>query len=87
MTLKIGLVGAGRMMQLAHLPSLLQIGGVQPVAIADIDVETAQRVAAAYNIPRVYESSEALVAGEPTLDGVLIATPRMHHAVTCLPVL
>ena len=87
MTLKIGLVGAGRMMQLAHLPSLLQIGGVQPVAIADIDVETAQRVAAAYNIPRVYESSEALVAGEPELDGVVIATPRMYHAATCLPVL
>jgi len=46
MTLKIGLIGVGRMMQMAHLPSLLQIGGVQPVAIADIDVETAQRVAA-----------------------------------------
>jgi predicted dehydrogenase len=87
MTLKIGLVGAGRMMQIAHLPSLLQIGGVQPVAIADIDVELAQRVAAAYNIPRVYESSEALVAGEPQLDGVLIATPQMYHAVACLPVL
>jgi predicted dehydrogenase len=87
MTLKIGLVGAGRMTQMAHLPSLLQIGGVQPVAIADIDLELARRVASAYNIPRVYESSEALVAGEPDLDGVLIATPRMHHAATCLPVL
>ncbi len=87
MTLKIGLVGAGRMMQMAHLPNLLQIGGVRPVAIADVDVEVARRVAAAYNIPRVYESSEALVAGEPELDGVLIATPRMYHAATCLPVL
>ena len=87
MTLKIGLVGAGRMMQLAHLPNLLQIGGVQPVAIADIDVELAQRVAAAYNIPRVYENSEDLVAGDPELDGVVIATPRMYHAATCLPAL
>ena len=34
MTLKIGLVGAGRMTQMAHLPNLLQVGGVQPVAIA-----------------------------------------------------
>jgi len=86
-TLKIGLVGAGRMMQLAHLPGLLQIGGVRPVAIADTNVEMAQRVAAAYNIPRVYETSEALVAGEPKLDGVLVATPRMVHASTCIPVL
>jgi predicted dehydrogenase len=87
MTLKIGLVGAGRMMQMAHLPGLLQISGVQPVAIADINVEMAGRVAAAYNIPRVYESSEALVASELELDGVLIVTPQMHHAVACLPVL
>ncbi len=87
MTLKIGLVGAGRMTQMAHLPNLLQIGGVQPVAIADIDLELAQRVAGAYNIPRVYENSEALLEGEPELDGVLIATPRMHHAVACLPAL
>jgi myo-inositol 2-dehydrogenase/D-chiro-inositol 1-dehydrogenase len=87
MTLKIGLIGAGRMMQMAHLPNLLQIGGVQPIAIADIDTEVAHRVAGAYNIPRVYDSSEALAAGEPELDGVLIATPRMFHAATCLPVL
>jgi predicted dehydrogenase len=87
MTLKIGLVGAGRTTQVAHLPHLLQIEGVQPVAIADIDLEVARRVASAYNIPRIYESSQALVAGEPELDGVLIATPRMHHATACLPVL
>jgi predicted dehydrogenase len=87
MTLKIGLVGAGRMMQMAHLPNLLQIGGVKPVAMADVDLEVAQRVAAAYSIPHVYESSEALIAGEPELDGALIATPRMHHAAACLPVL
>ncbi len=87
MTLKIGLVGAGRMTQMAHLPNLLQIGGVQPVAIADIDLELARRVAGAYNIPRVYENSETLVEGEPALNGVLIATPRMHHAVACLPAL
>jgi predicted dehydrogenase len=87
MTLKIGLVGAGRMTQMAHLPNLLQIGGVQPVAIADVDVELAERVAGAYNIPHVYEGSEALVAGEPELDGVLVVTPRMHHADTCLPIL
>lgn len=87
MTLKIGLVGAGRMTQMAHLPNLLQIGGVQPVAIADIDLELAQRVAGSYSIPRVYENSESLVEGEPDLDGVLIATPRMHHAVACLPAL
>jgi predicted dehydrogenase len=87
MTLKIGLVGAGRMTQMAHLPNLLQIGGIQLVSIADVDLELARRVAEAYSIPRVYENSETMVEGEPQLDGVLIATPRMHHAVACLPAL
>ena len=77
MTLKIGLVGAGKMVQIAHLPHLLQIGGVQPVAVADIDVGAAQRLATAYNIPSVYDSSQALIDGEPELDGVIVVTPRM----------
>ncbi|MFN8456677.1 MAG: Gfo/Idh/MocA family oxidoreductase [Anaerolineae bacterium] len=85
--LKIGLVGAGQMMQLAHLPHLRQIADAQPVAIADIDLAAAQRVAAAYNIPRLYHSSEALLAGEPELDGVIVVTPRMQHATACLPIL
>ncbi|GAB4538941.1 MAG: inositol 2-dehydrogenase [Anaerolineae bacterium] len=87
MSPKLGLVGAGRMTQIAHLPGLLQIADVQLMAIADVDVELAQRVAKAYNIPGVYESSQAMVANEPELDGVLVVTPRMHHAQTCLPIL
>ncbi len=86
MTLKIGLVGAGKMVQTAHLPHLLQIDGVQPVAVADIDIEAAQRLATAYNIPHVYNSSEALVDSE-ALDGVIVVTPRMHHAEACIPIL
>lgn len=87
MTLKIGFVGAGKMVQMAHLPHLLQINGVRPVAIADLDLEAAQRLAAAYNIPRTYASSQALVEGEAELDGVIVVTPRMYHAEACLPIL
>ena len=75
------------MVQLAHLPSLQQISGVEVVGVADVNSAAAQRLAAAYNIPHVYESSQALVAGEPKLDGVVIVTPRMYHTETCLPVL
>ena len=87
MTLKIGIIGAGRMTQLAHIPNLMQIGGVEVVALADIDTALADRVAARFHIPRVYDSSAALVDGENRLDGVLVVTPRMQHAATCLPVL
>jgi predicted dehydrogenase len=87
MMLKIGFVGAGQMVQMAHLPHLLQIHGVRPTAIADVDVEAARRLAAVYNIPKVYASSQAMVDGEPELDGVIVVTPRMHHAEACLPIL
>jgi predicted dehydrogenase len=75
------------MVQMAHLPHLLQIHGVRPTAIADVDVEAARRLAAVYNIPKVYASSQAMVDGEPELDGVIVVTPRMHHAEACLPIL
>ena len=87
MTLKIGFVGAGKMVQIAHMPHLLQIGGVQPVAVADIDVGAARRLSTAYNIPHVYNSSQALVEAEPELDGVIVVTPRMYHADACVPIL
>ena len=87
MTIKIGFVGAGKMVQMAHLPNLLQVNDVELVAIADIDQAAANRVAIAYNIPRVYASSQDLVNGESELDGVVVVTPRMHHAEACLPIL
>ncbi|MCC7163782.1 MAG: Gfo/Idh/MocA family oxidoreductase [Anaerolineae bacterium] len=87
MSLNLAIVGAGRMTQIAHIPSLLQIRGVEIAALADIETALAERVAARYNIPRVYRDSLELLAGEDKLDGVLVVTPRMFHADACLPVL
>lgn len=87
MNLRIGIVGAGRMTQIAHIPSLLQIGGVDIAALADVETGVAERVAERYHIPHVYDSSAALLEGEGQLDGVLVVTPRMFHAETCLPIL
>lgn len=85
--LHLGIVGAGRMTQIAHIPSLLQISGVDIVALADIDTALADRVAARYNIPSVYPTSAQLIEREPQLDGVLVVVPRMFHADAALPVL
>lgn len=87
MSLKVAIVGAGRMTQIAHIPSLLQIRGVDIVALADVETAVAERIAARYNIPHVYRDSAELIAGEDKLDGVLVVTPRMFHAEACLPVL
>lgn len=87
MTLKIGIVGAGKMVQMAHLPNLISVEGVELVAIADLDQAAAQKVAKAYNIPQVYGSSQELLDGESELDGVIVITPRMNHAEACVPIL
>ena len=87
MTLKIGIVGAGKMVQMAHLPNLISVDGVELVAIADLDQAAAQKVANAYNIPKVYGSSQELLDGEAELDGVVVVTPRMNHAEACVPIL
>lgn len=87
MTLKIGIVGAGKMVQMAHLPNLIRVDGVELVAIADLDQAAARRVANAYNIPQVYGNSQELLDGESKLDGVIVVTPRMNHAEACIPIL
>ena len=87
MTLRIGIVGAGKMVQMAHLPNLISVDGVELAAIADLDKAAAQKVADAYNIPNVYGSSQELLDGEAELDGVVVVTPRMHHAEACVPIL
>ncbi|HEY3110546.1 MAG TPA: Gfo/Idh/MocA family oxidoreductase [Chloroflexota bacterium] len=85
--LKVGLIGAGYMMQNVHLPSLRAIGDAEPVAIADLDAELAATVARAFGIPRVYGRAEELVAGEAELDAVVVVTNKLHHAAACLPAL
>jgi len=87
MSLRIGIIGAGQMTQIAHLPSIQQIDDVEVVAIADLDVDLARKVARAFNIAGVYDSAESLLDSEQDLDGMLVITPRMFHADSCLPVL
>ena len=73
-------------MQRVHLPSLRKLGGVEVVAMAELNAALGQRVAAAFGIPRVYASAEELVAHE-ALDGVVVIAGKPWHASACLPAL
>ena len=83
---RIGVVGAGGVMQRLHLPSLRALGDVEVVALADLNQDLGERVAAAFGIPRVYRSAEDLVSQE-TLDGLVVITGKAWHASACLPAL
>ncbi len=78
--LRVGIIGCGRIVQLAHLRILRDTPGVQVVVIADPD--PAMRELATTLVPgvRVVADVEALLA-EPALDAVVIAIPTpQHHA-------
>ncbi|MFN0178167.1 MAG: Gfo/Idh/MocA family protein [Gemmatimonadales bacterium] len=76
--IRIGLVGAGAVVQVAHLPVLRKLKAVTLVALCDTDLPKARALAERSNIPNVYDDIEDLLQHE-SLDAVLIATPNHLH--------
>lgn len=79
--LRLGVIGAGMVAQLAHLPAAAQCAGVQVVALADLDLDLARRVAARWGIARVHGSHQALLA-DAQVQAVLVVTHR--HATAAI---
>jgi predicted dehydrogenase len=76
--LRIGILGFGRIVRLAHLRVLASIPGVRVVAIADAD--PASREHAAREAPAARVLSDALeLLAMPDLDAVVIALPTLAH--------
>ena len=75
---RIGIVGAGAIAQLAHLPVLSKMRGATLVAICDNDRPKARALADRFDIPDVYTDIEDLLeAGQ--LNAVVVATPNHLH--------
>jgi predicted dehydrogenase len=80
--LRVGLAGAGWVTQY-HLESWARLAGRAKVAaIADPNTAAARSRAAAFGIPAVYESVEAMLKAE-RLDAIDVAAPREAHAPIC----
>jgi len=80
--IRIGIVGAGQITRTRHLPGLRAIPGVRVTAVCNRRRETATRVAREFEIPKVYNNWEDLVA-DADVDAVLIgAWPFLHCSVT-----
>ena len=79
--IRLGLIGCGGIVQLQHLPTLLDLSEVQIAALADPVTENLAKVASATGVPpdRHYaDYRDMLSAG--ALDAALIATPHHLHA-------
>ena len=73
----IAIVGAGEIVDAAHLPAY-RLAGYRVVGLFDLDQEKAAKVAARHGVPRVYETLDALVH-DPEVDVVDIAIPARHQ--------
>jgi predicted dehydrogenase len=75
---RIGVVGAGAISQLAHLPVLAKMRGAALAAICDNDHPKARALADRFGIPDVFTDIEDLLEFDE-LDAVVIATPNHLH--------
>ncbi len=76
---RLGILGAGAIAQVSHLPAYGRIPGVALTAICDTDLAKAKRVATRYNIPHVTRSFEELAVMDE-VEAVDICLPNHLHA-------
>src|SRR3954452_18577420 len=76
--LKIGIVGGGAITQVAHLPVLKKMKGVDVQAICDTDLPKARALADRFGVKDAFDDIEELLRYE-ALDAVVICSPNHLH--------
>jgi predicted dehydrogenase len=76
--LKVGIVGGGAITQVAHLPVLKKMRGVDVQAICDTDLPKARALADRFGIKDAFDDMEELLRYE-ALDAVVICSPNHLH--------
>ncbi|HEX5831916.1 MAG TPA: Gfo/Idh/MocA family oxidoreductase, partial [Gemmatimonadaceae bacterium] len=76
--IRVAVIGAGAIAQLAHLPLLAKMKGFELVALCDNDSAKARALADRFGIPDTFTDLEEAL-GYEQLDAVVIATPNHLH--------
>jgi predicted dehydrogenase len=77
---RVGVVGAGAIAQVAHLAVLAKLEGAEIVGLCDIDVAKTQALASRFGVPDVYDDIEDLLTLTAP-DAVVICTPNHLHEI------
>src|SRR5689334_20070134 len=75
---RIGVIGAGAISQLAHLPVLSKMRAAELVAVCDNDRPKARALADRFGVPDTFTDIEDLLELDD-LDAVVVATPNHLH--------
>ena len=79
---RLGIIGAGTNMTVRHIPNFQALEEIEITGVCNRSLESSQKVAAQFNIPKVYNNWLELV-NDPEIDAVAIGTwPYMHCPVT-----
>jgi len=76
--LKVGVIGAGSIAQIVHLPILEKMEDVELAAICDIDDKKIKVLSEKFHIPRWYYLIDNMIKYEK-LDAIHICTPSLYH--------
>lgn len=80
--IRVGIVGAGKNTRDRHIPGLRAMDNVEIVSVVNRSVESSQRVANTFNIPKVYDNWRDLVDADDTNAIVIGTWPYLHHPIT-----
>ena len=80
--IRVGLIGAGGNVRNRHIPGFQKVAGCQLAAVANRTIESGQRVAEQFEIPKVYGHWRELL-DDDSINAVCIGTwPYMHRDMT-----
>ncbi len=85
-TLRVGVIGAGAITQIAHLPVLKKMKGIEVRALCDNDVVKARALADRFGVADTFDDIEELLRYEE-LDAVLLSSPTHLHEAHLLAAL
>ncbi len=80
---RIGLVGAGNIAHMTHLPAYARIENAELVAVCDIDAEKAKKTAEEYHIPAYYASLGEMLENAD-IDAVDVCVWNGAHVPVCI---
>src|SRR5207244_4635647 len=83
---RVVVVGAGAIAQVAHLPALRRLPGVEVAAICDSDAAKAQALAARFQVPDAYDDIEDVLRYARAAAAVICTPNHLHesHVVAAL---